>query len=85
MCPVSPQQAGDMIDSLKANRLLRGLRGKPAANRQALVKAIVSLSAVAYAFRDCIAEIDINPVLVNQHDALAVDALILRKDSAGSC
>lgn len=85
MCPVSAMQAGEMIDSLQTNRLLQGVRGKPAANREALIEAIVNLSAIAYEFSDCIAEIDVNPVLVNQHDALAVDALILRKNSGSPC
>ncbi len=85
MCPVSPGQAAEMIDSLKANRLLMGVRGKPAANRQALIDAIVKLSVIAYEFRDSIAEIDINPVLVNTDEALALDALILRKKTEASC
>jgi len=85
MCPVSAMQAGEMIDSLQAKRLLQGVRGKPAANREALIEAIVNLSAIAYEFSDSIAEIDINPVLVNQHDALAVDALILRKNNDSPC
>lgn len=85
MCPVSPQQADAMISSLKANQLLLGVRGKAAANRQALIDALVSLSALAFEFRDSIAEIDINPVLVNTRQALAVDALILCKKPDAPC
>lgn len=85
MCPVSPQQADAMITSLKANQLLLGVRGKAAANRQALIDALVSLSALAFEFRDSIAEIDINPVLVNTRQALAVDALILCKKPDAPC
>jgi acyl-CoA synthetase (NDP forming) len=85
MCPLSQTQAAEMIDSLKANRLLLGIRGKPAANRQALIDAVVSLSIIAFEFRDSIAEIDINPVLVNEDGALAVDALILRKKTEATC
>jgi acyl-CoA synthetase (NDP forming) len=85
MCPASAMQAGEMIDSLQANRLLLGVRGKPAANRRALIDSIVGLSAIAYEFRESIAEIDLNPVLVNQQDALAVDALILRKNNDSPC
>jgi acyl-CoA synthetase (NDP forming) len=85
MCPVSPRQAEAMLSSLKANRLLLGVRGKPAVNRQALIDAIVSLSAIAYEFRDSIAEIDINPVLVNSREALAVDALIVPVKPELSC
>ena len=77
MCPVSAAQAATMLDSLKANRLLLGLRGRPAANRQALIDVIVKLSQLAYEMRDGIAEIDINPIIVTDREAIAVDALIL--------
>lgn len=76
MCPVSSAQAEAMLDSLKLSRLLRAVRGQPAANRQALIEIIVKLSRLAFALRDCIAEIDINPVIVNASEAIAVDALI---------
>ena len=79
MCPVSAAQAATMLDSLKANRLLLGLRGRPAANRQALIDVIVKLSQLAYEMRDDIAEIDINPIIVTESEVLAVDALILCK------
>ena len=85
MCPVNPQQADEMIASLKANRLLQGFRGKAASNRQALIDAIVALSVIAFEFKDSIAEIDINPVLVNDDEALAVDALIIRRKSGSPC
>jgi acyl-CoA synthetase (NDP forming) len=85
MCPVSPRQADAMLNSLKANRLLLGVRGRPAVNRQAVIDAIVSLSAIAYEFRDNIAEVDINPILVNSQEALAVDALIVPEKPAASC
>jgi acyl-CoA synthetase (NDP forming) len=76
MCPVSPAQAQTMLDSLRANQLLKGLRGRPASNRQALIDVIVRLSQLAFALRDRIAEIDINPIIVSADEAIAVDALI---------
>ena len=79
MCPVNEQEAEDLINSLHAARLLDGIRGKQPSNKQALSRAIVGLSEFAYEFRDCIEEIDINPVLVNSDAAIAVDALIVRK------
>ncbi|MDH3386270.1 MAG: acetate--CoA ligase family protein [Gammaproteobacteria bacterium] len=85
MCPVDAREAERMIGSLRANRLLQGVRGMTPANRQALVDAIVCLSVIAYELRDCIAEIDINPVLVNAQAAFAVDALILCKQSDDPC
>jgi ABC-type Fe3+-citrate transport system substrate-binding protein len=64
---------------------LQGFRGKAASNRQALIDAIVALSVIAFEFKDSIAEIDINPVLVNDDEALAVDALIVRRKSGSPC
>ena len=81
MCPVSSPQADEMIASLKADKLLRGIRGNKAVNRQALIDIVVSLSNIAFEFRDIIAEIDINPVLVNTQAALAVDALVVLNNS----
>ena len=79
MCPVNEQEAEELINSLHAARLLDGVRGKQPSNKKALVRAIIGLSEFAFEFRDCIEEIDINPVLVNTDAAIAVDALIVRK------
>jgi hypothetical protein len=77
MCPLDAEQAEAMLSSLKLNRLLLGVRGQAAVNRQRLVDAIVNLSQLAFSLRDSIAEIDINPMIANASDAIAVDALIL--------
>ena len=77
MGPVSAIQAEEMLASLKLNRLLQGVRGKPAVDRQGLIDAIVNLSRLAFELRDSIAEIDINPVIANAREVIAVDALIL--------
>jgi acyl-CoA synthetase (NDP forming) len=82
LCPVGPAQAQTMLDSLRANQLLKGLRGRPAANRQALIEVIVNLSQLAFELRDSIAEIDINPIIVSTDEAVAVDALIAIAASA---
>lgn len=81
ICPVDAQQAEDMLASLQIDRLLRGLRGRPAGDREALIDIMVVLSQIAFELREQIAEIDINPVIVSPRAALAVDALVLtRKD-----
>ena len=79
MCPVNEQEAEELISSLRTARLLNGVRGQQPSNKRALVETIVGLSEFAFEFRDCIEEIDINPVLVNADGATAVDALIVRK------
>ena len=79
LCPVDAVTAAQMIDSLRIARLLAGVRGKPAADRAALIDAIVRLSQLAFHFRTRIAEIDVNPLIVDAHGALAVDALIVTR------
>jgi acyl-CoA synthetase (NDP forming) len=79
LCPVSAAQAEAMLGSLKLDRLLTGARGQPPVNRQALIDAIVKLSQLAWELRDSIAEIDVNPVIANASEVIAVDALILCK------
>ena len=79
MCPVDATEAEELLASLKADRLLRGVRGAAPVNRQALVECIVKLSQVAWEMRDSIESIDINPVIASADTALAVDALIAPK------
>jgi len=76
MCPLDYGQVSNMLDSLKFNRLLNGVRGQPPVNRAGLTDIVVKLSQLAFQLRDSIAEIDINPVIVNKDRAVAVDALI---------
>ena len=85
MCPVSEAQAEAMLSSLKLNHLLLGLRGQPSVNRQALIDSIVNLSRLAWDLQDSIAEIDINPIIANANDAVAVDALIALKPQQSKC
>jgi acyl-CoA synthetase (NDP forming) len=78
LCPISDEEAVGLVNGLKVSRLLKGYRGKPAVNIDALVNAIVQFSEFAHEFRDCFSEIDINPLLVNTEGCYAVDALIVR-------
>jgi len=76
MCPVDAIEADELLSSLEADRLLRGIRGAAAVNRRCLIESIVRLSQIAWELRDCIESIDINPVIATSNDSLAVDALI---------
>ncbi len=77
LCPLNHEQANDLLAPLKISSLLDGLRGNPELKKEALIDCMVRLSCLAYEFRDVISEIDINPVIVNQEVAIAVDALIV--------
>ena len=79
LAPVDARQARAMIRGLKADRLLRGARGAPTADRAALVDVMVRLSRFAWAQGQEIAEIDLNPVMVlpRGQGVRIVDALIV--------
>lgn len=79
LAPVTSSQAEAMIDELRLGKLLAGIRGQAAVDRKALVDLIVRFSALVFEFRDSIAEIDLNPVIVNRDGATIVDALVIAK------
>ena len=77
LCPVSPAEARDMIDRLKARRLFDGFRGAPPADVDAQIDMVVRLSELMADHADRIAEIDVNPVLLGSRGGIAVDALLV--------
>jgi acyl-CoA synthetase (NDP forming) len=79
LAPVSREEALVMISSLRINTLLSGTRGRPTEDIGALAGIIVALSNIGMTLKDAIAEIDINPVIVSESGAVAVDALVVKK------
>ena len=77
LAPVTPMEARDMIDRLKARKLLDGYRGAAPVDIEALVDIVVRLSELAADHADRIDEIDVNPVIMGAHGAIAVDALLV--------
>jgi acetyltransferase len=77
MCPVDHQEAREMIASIRSYPLLRGVRGEPAADLDALADVLVAISWLA-AEIPLIEEIDINPLIVGAAGAgaTAVDVRI---------
>jgi acetyltransferase len=76
-CPVGHAEALEMIDEVKGAKLLRGFRGKPAADVDALADVLVRVSHMAVQLEGELAELDINPLMVLPagHGVKAVDAL----------
>jgi acetate---CoA ligase (ADP-forming) len=73
--PVTRADAHDMVNELRAARLLRGYRGAPAADANALCEVIERVSALLDACPE-IMELDINPVKVFATGASAVDVRV---------
>jgi acyl-CoA synthetase (NDP forming) len=79
VAPVSADEACRMVDETRASQLLRGWRGAPACDVDALVAAIVNLSRFAAAQGDALESIDVNPFVVRSRGegAVALDAVII--------
>lgn len=80
VAPVSPGDARDMIEEIRGIGVLKGVRGKPPADVDAIVDVILKVSALVTDYRDSIEELDINPLVVYPKGAIAADAmLVVRK------
>jgi succinyl-CoA synthetase beta subunit len=64
-----------MIDELKLKPLLRGFRGRPAADEAALAKTVTGLARFFLDHRDRLSDVEINPLIVRRKGdgAVAVD------------
>ncbi len=78
-CPITRAEALEMIAEVKGAKLLRGFRGRPAADIDALADTLVSVSHLAVHLEGRLAELDINPlmVLAKGQGVKAVDALVV--------
>jgi acyl-CoA synthetase (NDP forming) len=79
--PLGTEQALELIGQLKGAALLDGVRGAPAADKDALAHLMVALSRFAADHVDQVAEIDLNPVIVHPvgEGLTIVDALIVKR------
>ena len=80
-CPISRREALDMVAEVKGAKLLRGFRGKPPADIDALADVLVGVSHLAVHLEGQLAELDINPLMVLPagQGVKAVDALVVLK------
>jgi len=75
--PVSEDEALVMIRSLKMFALLDGARGAARADIAAVAHCVARLSEFAVRHRTDVAQIDLNPILVQPQGAVVLDALIV--------
>ncbi len=77
LAPVSIEDAHEMIEEVRGLAIIRGFRGQPTGDVEALAQAIVAVSTVAVLTPD-VAEAEINPLIVRAEGdgVVAVDGLI---------
>jgi acyl-CoA synthetase (NDP forming) len=76
VAPLSDREAGELPSLIKAKKLLGTFRGYPAVDKNALAKIIQAVGQMALDYPE-IAEIDVNPVMVQGDQPIAADALII--------
>jgi acyl-CoA synthetase (NDP forming) len=81
--PLTARQAGQMIDRLRAAPLIAGYRGRPGADRVALIDAILRLDRLVRDLPE-IVEVDINPLIAlpEAGGTLVLDARVRVADRA---
>jgi acyl-CoA synthetase (NDP forming) len=76
-CPVTPHEAGAMLDELRGRAILSGARGRPPVDRAALVALLCAVSRFGAAAGGRLEELDLNPVLLSTDAAVAVDCVMV--------
>ena len=76
LAPLTREEAEEMVSEVRGSRLLRGVRGEPPADVEAVVEALLALSRLLV---ECskVVEVDINPLLVFERGVAAVDARVV--------
>jgi acyl-CoA synthetase (NDP forming) len=77
--PFGRDEARRMLDEVQGATLLRGARGQPKADRNALVDVIMRVQRMAMDLHAELAELDINPLAALPKGAVALDALAVAK------
>ena len=74
--PITKTDAAEMLDEVKAKKVLDGVRGKAPVNKNAVLNILLKTSQL---LQDCpqIKELDINPLFAGDKDARAADARII--------
>ena len=75
IAPLTDRDADELVNGGKAGQLVRGFRGAPAADDEALTSLVHRLSRLAVDFPE-VAELDLNPIIALPSGCVAVDARI---------
>ncbi len=76
MAPLNKQDAMDMIQEIKAYKILDSIRGMAAADLAMLSDILINVGRIGLE-NESVKEIDINPVIISGNRPVAVDALVI--------
>ena len=75
ICPIEEKNAKEMIQEIKGYPILKGIRGEKSINFKELEKTLVNTSNLL--MKSKIKELDINPLIANEKEIIAVDVRII--------
>ena len=84
ICPIMRLDAEEMIDELKGAAILKGARGRRPASREAIVDVLLKVggeNGLLMTHAEDLSEADINPLIVSESAAVAVDARFILSES----
>jgi acetyltransferase len=76
VAPLTHEEALKLIGRIRGRKMLDGFRGAPPVNREEIARILVALGEIGLS-QPRIREIDINPLIVGEEGAAAVDATIV--------
>jgi acyl-CoA synthetase (NDP forming) len=76
LAPITKEDAWEMLDEIKAKKILDGARGMPKADKETIVNTLLAVSKMLIECPE-IKELDMNPILVYEKGARAVDARVI--------
>ena len=84
IAPVSRREAAEMLTEIRARALLDGVRGKPPADKDSIIEALLRISQLVSDFPE-ITELDINPFVVYEQErgGVALDMRLVLKAAEG--
>ncbi|MBW2004560.1 MAG: acetate--CoA ligase family protein [Deltaproteobacteria bacterium] len=80
LAPLEKRDTLEMMDEIKAHKILDAVRGMDAVDRDILSEILINVGRIGVE-NDTIKEIDINPVIISGNRPVAVDALIVLQPS----
>jgi acetyltransferase len=81
LAPIDQDEAVEMIGELRCRPILAGARGGAVLDVESAARALVALSRFAWANREVLQEVDVNPLFLGEHGAIAADALVVAKQA----
>lgn len=76
VAPLTEYDAMQMMDEIRAKKILDEFRGKPAVDRKLLATCLIGVGNIGLE-HDAVKEIDINPLIISGDKPVAVDALVI--------